>query len=600
MSEEIIKPRLADIKKLQNLIVKYYENIKNTVSSNMQTEIELLENVFSHWPKKIEKIYKIQNIDTIEDIFQFYESYMEYYNEVEYIMSLFNTKYSRIDTHSDVHSSQADVMEIIEQLDKVNKFYAKFQKTYQDLEVDLLENSKIIQQILSANKEQLLVMFETIQKCTETNTVQLYLYLTEIIIAKLQNIENNYTVMSYIYESIDADKSKFIEHVPTSQINNKIFIPAGNPLLKRYNLVPITDGAPLKQVLSTCLNVNNIKGAVTQTNLKFLAGLHKCTFVTIQKVVYEPIDYSVNNLFSESKHQKTYGLTLSYVEKMKTIKELLPAKWDFSKIIYSFLSDEDLLQPSAEALESKYFVFETLDGENYKILSCSTVNFHNVSNNFSKTSISTKSIPYNKIKNLLIDILGRHKHSRINSYQHLCIEKALPNMFMSRKLPLEYAKEDSKSIDTSLIKTEISIQMMKLFGKSKIKNNYDMIKFLQDSSIEKCFVNTIIEMFAMIREKTVELTSEHHFRNSEILVSYISELQDLGRIFMRDLSESYSRDPIIDFNEQAVQKKFEEILRATMNYLISSSSNIYQNVSYKNTLLSFSEKSRDTYDEMDM
>jgi len=78
------------------------------------------------------------------------------------------------------------------------------------------------------------------------------------------------------------------------------------------------------------------------------------------------------------------------------------------------------------------------------------------------------------------------------------------------------------------------------------------------------------------------------FPFSEIFITYLAELKKISSRFIRELHDNYNREPLTDFkNSYLIREKFENILKKSLEYIITNKSNIYQMISYKNLLLNF-------------
>jgi hypothetical protein len=78
------------------------------------------------------------------------------------------------------------------------------------------------------------------------------------------------------------------------------------------------------------------------------------------------------------------------------------------------------------------------------------------------------------------------------------------------------------------------------------------------------------------------------FPFSEIFITYLAELKKIASMFIREVHDNYNRDPLTNFSySYEIREKFENMLKKSLEYIITNKSNIYQIISYKNLLLNF-------------
>ena len=347
--------------------------------------------------------------------------------------------------------------------------------------------------------------------------------------------------------------------------------------MNTFAFIPITNLYLLTDLIKLMFKLDKLASKI---DLETFSKLHSCCFIVINKIVPNPIEYNIKKLTNQSLLEPiTYGITNKFLEKTKTINPLQNDKWNFSYEIYP----NSILQENIEELNIlKFYVIETLDGKNYRCLSKNIINNSNEKIIYNTNYIDVLNL-LNHIKKINIqnNIL---QPTMINYYQNIHIQKSIPHMFLRKKLSLEPMERESK-IDSGLIRNVLFINICKVFDELnyKIKNNDDFNNIIHNEKINDEFVKSIIDMY-----KTHIKIQTDKFPFSEIFITYLAELKKIASMFIRELHDNYNREPITDFkNSYLIREKFENILKKSLEYIITNKSNIYQMISYKNLLLNF-------------
>jgi len=693
---EIIKKKLDTTKKIYQHIKIYYEKLYPIIEEKFKNEIKVIEeklnneNLYNLIELNIKKIENedlinsnISNIsihlnkllnknELYDDIFGLYKSMEIYYNNLKFLIQLFNEPKFNTSYMSDISMSETyrletnDDFEIIKNMyknylkhnkendKKINLFLSKiiiiifkvknnilfssYENMKHENEDDNSNDSnsndsnsndnnsndndnktkklkikktkeiiKVISDQDTKHKENYFQLDENLKKSIleirqyfikDTNIIDLYVTIIRLIINELyktiflnKNFDIKYSCkksINKIYDYIEKDKLIIFENKNIDEINEdekktdnkkekKKKSQINNPFMNTFAFIPITNLYLLTDLIKLMFKLDKLASKI---DLETFSKLHSCCFIVINKIVPNPIEYNIKKLTNQSLLEPiTYGITNKFLEKTKTINPLQNDKWNFSYEIYP----NSILQENIEELNIlKFYVIETLDGKNYRCLSKNIINNSNEKIIYNTNYIDVLNL-LNHIKKINIqnNIL---QPTMINYYQNIHIQKSIPHMFLRKKLSLEPMERESK-IDSGLIRNVLFINICKVFDELnyKIKNNDDFNNIIHNEKINDEFVKSIIDMY-----KTHIKIQTDKFPFSEIFITYLAELKKIASMFIRELHDNYNREPITDFkNSYLIREKFENILKKSLEYIITNKSNIYQMISYKNLLLNF-------------
>lgn len=267
-------------------------------------------------------------------------------------------------------------------------------------------------------------------------------------------------------------------------------------------------------------------------------------------------------------------------KKVSTKEKKTRNEWDFS---YEIIDD---------ANTNNYYVIETLDGLKYRALA---------------PWLSDKNLSINKfrISQLLIYIKNSNTPNRIANYQALANKESAKHMFLTKPMSIDALAEQSKEVDTTIIKNEIYLKINRVIddiitkeyssGK-KIVSDVDINNIIHDQRIRDTFIDTVLKLYkAGAKYSDIQEFDAGKFPFHELLSSFIVELEDITRRFMKDLHDGYNREPFkkevytlpVHDKMSAINKKIEEIINKTLQTIIGINENIYSALNYKYLLLNY-------------
>lgn len=329
-----------------------------------------------------------------------------------------------------------------------------------------------------------------------------------------------------------------------------------NPPLSSFDLIPATDSMPLNDLFKLILVEENkpFSGKIMSVAKQLSIG-----FIVCYHVVITPVEYNINKVLGiHTQQDKTANSGISFdsgpnesMISLYNTARFYPA----SKLDYHY----EIINESME----KFYIIETLDGQNFRCLT-------------PWISANKFGLKKFRIQSLLDYIHGKQLNE--SNYQALCIKQAIPNMFLSKSLePESFTATDQ--IPTHKIKQEILLKFDKIIP--KIKNNLDVYHFLHSDKITDIFYKTCLDFYK-------ELTPNN---DREILLTFTVELNQAVRRLSKELHDSFARAPfssnVYDEGQDKIAQRISLILQDSINLVIRDDDNPFVSIYHKHLIMSF-------------
>ena len=413
-----------------------------------------------------------------------------------------------------------------------------------------------------------------------TNTVSLYANIIQKVLDALG--ESDTIISDGIQQILEQDKTYALSGHTHSLFKVKN-LQKTNPSVRKFGLIPVTDSMLLPDLLKVILIGHK---AVKSTDLNKLGKSLGVGFIVFNRVVFTPIEYNIRALIINKTadpliQPDTYGPTEKMVTRFKTIRDYpRQKKWDFSASIHN-------------ASAGLFYVIETLDGKHYRCL-------------YNKMPDQEKTFGIDKQHLLtLINHISHNKTepSRAAEYQAIAVKKSTPNMFLPKPLEIDSLGEKMDTIPSHAIKQDTSFELNKLLNdilridfSNDLRSNSDINAVLHDTRFGDVFYQAVLTRY----QKSVKLEdianyTAGHFPFSELLSSFMTDLQSTTRRFVKELHDGYGRDPLkntvfgLPKTERMfiIKKKLEDVIESALNLSIKADSNIYAAMYHKYMVLNY-------------
>jgi hypothetical protein len=554
------------LKKIEGLVdVDRYAEIFKKLKK--QPEIELHEKMQSKTSSK-----------AIAEIFDVYGNYISYFTSLDNFINLLENGLSDI-----MQSSASTTLKatISTQLQSIRASYIILIEHEHDAAVI----DSLTKQILTVLKSDNVIEFVSyLGKLYHKNheTVSLYANLIQEI---LNQYDKNPTIETEIMSIVESDKDTVLSGEATSIFTDKK-IHLTNPPLQRFGLIPITDYLSLSQLLKIILVGTGIpySDSLTLAKLEKLAEKHsKYGFVIMNHIVFTPIEYNIRSLILKSAASSLiqpdeYGPTEKMVKRFRTIQSFKNKKWKFSYDVYG------------KSVAENFFILETLEGDRYRCLA---------------PWIHDKQyyVPVHRVQPLINYITSKNKPSRVIEYQTLAIKQAMKHMFLPKALAMESYEDKSSEVPAHVIRQEILFELKQLAKyiidveyHGNISTPLEIVNVLHDLRFRDMFYEKILGMYPKaVLLKDVQSFDAGDFPFSELLSSFLVDLQNNTRKFMKELHDGYVREPlkseVFEAKEEsrmiAINEKIFNSIEKAIELVIRDKDNLYSSLHYKYMLLNF-------------
>lgn len=629
-----------DSQPIINLFEEYYDRLKSILVEKYEEESNQIQNILKILPEQNKEISdRYTTIETfnkptfkvlVQNIFEFASVLQRFNLSITRIVKLFESPYLSAESIVSTDVSQTYRYETIELLEKIDRTYRGFKKKY-DEKVHQI-NHNLIQMIHKnmlfdnkTDKEKVIIVQETFHE--HRNAINLYVDYMQFYIDYLYDLGTKEAkqIMFYVLDLIEQDKDFFMTgHVDNYTTNTKIHLE--NPALKRFGLIPNTESLDLQQIFDMLVPQKSHK----KETFESFAKNNKVGLIVMNKITPVPIEYNIVKLLNSPSESTEQGINENFINRMRVIRYL--TKSGGNDIVNSEDSLDDIKQPELvvgllagvgddpggldggidgggvyEINNSKpcaggndrlkwkfsidlfnkdndnFYILDTLNGHKYRILTP-----------YIKTT--KYLIPKYRVKQLIHYATQPNKSDRITNYHTLACKYALTCMFAERAMPLDYLEENSKEVDTHMIRNELYLKLIKhtnaLITKIKPKSQIDINDIIHDDGYQKIFMDTLYSLYNLGADKSLYISK---FKSGELLSSFLVGLRDISRQFFKLLHDMYNREPLgndvfklpAEDRQTTVEKKLHDVVLKCLQLLISDKDNIYASINYKYLMLNF-------------
>lgn len=595
---ETIKKQLSESDKIVETYRDYYDRLDPLLAGQYTAEHEELEHALGKLPEFKKNVTngfdasahlfagKFNGFEKdVRTIIKLYDAIQTYFRNIDLVFTIFDKNYLSADNLDLNDMSRTYKLETVDLLNDLRLIYIKFIKTRRAYEAALVDElSSMVLDVFVREHPQntpvtILQSVEYIQQLFRHHryTVNLYAAIMQKILNKSQQ-EKQRSVVNGLLQIIEDDKS-FILAGQTTGIKSKEYASAHltNPPLKSFGLLPACDAQPMSDLLFMAFS-QRITGKIS---LQAVARKENIAFILMSRVTYAPIEYSLTRLINKDKatpliQDVEYGVSKKIIERFNIIaqKENRTDRWAYD---YKIVGDQKA---------SNWYIVETVDGTNFRFL-VPWVGSHS-------TVVSR-----DKIQGLLTYITESNKPSRATNYHNVCQQQATRNMFLRRPLSLDIMEENSREVDTQIMRNTLMIHVWRVIDadlkKRAVNNTADVNNIIHNQQIAEVFQQIILSLYATGAKLTQarEYTAGN-FPFSELLSSYINTLQHITRRFMKELHDGYNRAPLQDEFElpsarrkEIITARLNDVLSRAISLVVSDKQNIYSSLNHKYLLLNF-------------
>jgi hypothetical protein len=544
--------------------------------------------------KKI-NIGNINNDMNVNEIFTLWNIINEIAYYIKEIIDTIKDISTRHQKQFVMHISEIDLQNINNLYSNIINTYNNYEKVNKSSDIQIIKLfNELINKQLKWNKSNVITNIDIISTLVIKN-----IYSTSLYTFIVQNVINDCLsydtyVCEYILNKVETVKDEILLYSYKLEYNTSHIIQS-NPRINSFGLTPHGKSMPISELMKS-ININ-IKEI---SDLSKISTKEQICFIVLNNIIEKPIEFSLWKLIEWDKAKKyiqsdKMGITQNIIDRTSTInfnygKKKL--KWNFKSEYYG-------------SIDSDYFIIiENINNDSYRLFSTYVKNTDISGSSLHDTSGGGKEYKLHKNQiNKFVEYIkhkGISKHpTRISMYHNIHEKKIMKNIFLPINFDIDDINVQSQTYETKYIKHELNTRLSDEFDnivKKKyinINSNKDFGKIIHDKSISDMFNNILIEHYDVFINNLKE-KSLNNFPPSEMLHTFLMNLDQLNRQFNRKLHDTFISTNIDKKTYQnsskniILKKKFEEMIDHVIKVILSDTSNIYQSILYKNSLLKLS------------
>lgn len=525
--------------------------------------------------------------------------YFNCINGVEVSMHIIDKIYNTIQklinkTQSgDVYLSQSYVTETLELHKKLVIVYNKYNNTnklnVQNLIAQIAQAEvAAIPDIINSSAEIHKYMSDIFTLITKYPfAIDLYCQIISALLKLISSDPEKKILYFDILAQIEADKDRILG-LTQRDISKKVKSSALllNPYYNIFGLIPNTDSVEINEISQKIFNLP----ASSFDEFVKICKVQEYGLIVINKHITHPITYNTNHLLNFTKsrdfalqHKPTYGVDIPLLQRYSTIGKI-PAKnkWNFSIDTY-VLTFRDYSKEKDKFM----VILDSLSPSYYRIMT----NYLSPSNRFFVRISSAREL-YNYCSNT-----DKLLPTRMNNFNTISINKALPHIYSPVKVDMEKLKEVSAIIDPKYLRNQIYLRLLERFkeilakkykGGSAITDNYTYASIIHDDDFLNIFSNIIMEEFHTFLYSTYTDYISGFINIAEIFSSFLADIYIYQRTFVKQIHD-YFKDNLINFDAENppnfIVAHFDKMVQNALGKIITPDSNLYKNVLYKINML---------------
>lgn len=343
-------------------------------------------------------------------------------------------------------------------------------------------------------------------------------------------------------------------------------------LIQFNGLVPATVCMPFQELIKQKLDVGCKSVSALGSAAKLLSTKEKGVgFIVIYKATDSPFEHTIFSLVDtkfisdHSMHQTIQaGVSKKAFERNKTMNQL--TKKNATKDDILFFDKEH-----SSNKQNVYYVIESLDGETFRMMTLWGIDSQ------------TLAVPDTWIKN--IDKIDKNPSNRLGGYNE-CLNQEIITKLKEPSIKLEFmTRDEARRADTKwrVLREKITRDVKESF-KSKIEDGKKIGNLVASSA----FLNRVVLAISEKMEEDENVGLNDEFSKSELLLSYVRDLQQTKNKLESDLVEVYSARYSDRFKKADKFKSlslFDEYMDDVLSRVVNRKSNIFLTVQYKSEIL---------------
>jgi hypothetical protein len=594
----LLSQKISNIQKLYDDISKYTTDIQ-IKKANIDLSIDI-DQELDDMHKTLETLHKLDAKSmNLELAYKIWHLISLTVYKIDYIIDELNELSSNIRITAEM--SDTHITLIGNLFNNITNIYNKHQKDATTLDTEIidtlsknsdmnLKNSNQNADLIKEYPFAISLFAYIMQKTLDANPSQ-----SDKISIIVENVKDYILTTDFVKRT---SKSSAKSKKPPSKLYSQ------NPHIKTFGLTPYGPAKSLSDLSGDIFPSSGKPDKLSVSKLSAMAKSKNVCIVMMNRVTRKPIEFSLWKLM-DWKYAKPFlqgafadgGINKTIVDRFETIyftqdnsTTIKPLKWNFEIAYYGDLDKS-----------SEFIVLENMGSGLYRLL---TLYIDSTSNYNGGGKLDTK-IPRDKIPEFIEYVRAKgviNGETRSSKYHRIQEREIMKNIFLPIKFNIEGINLGSQIVDSKFLRNELYIRLVKRChgiiekeykNAEKIKTHKDLGQIIHDKELSDIFNSIIVEQYDLYTFKKKENVSNFAF--SETLKTFLSQLHLLNRDFIRNMHDNFVATRIDNkiFEDNRTKNIFarklcEDIIKTTLEKMISNESNIYQGLIYKTSLLKLS------------
>lgn len=565
MLSELIKTRIAKIFAFEKDLKLLFEKIIAIFAQNENPFVQKIKSGLEH-------LNTLSTIKVTTDTIPSLVSVVKSVNQLDALLAIINkTLVQLLDKKVNVETFLSQTF-----INETREYHAKVQHLFAKLKAELSESYEKILEVVKESIIKLIVSnteknFDIFVKATIPLCVELFNRVTNTL---LDSIEDP-ALTAAILKKVEVAKNNILIGEKPEKFKYKNI----NPFFKSYGLVSVSEICDIT-TLAKVVFPNNV--SLIKTEKEFVALCHANNYevVICTKHLGRGISYNVLPLLNleESKsfgtrHSDGDGVSQEFVDRFHTIEYIgkKSVKWNID----------------FEHFELKYAKFVIVICSPYPGLYGVISNKIDPPQHFMRKAMVEPFLEF--IKNTAIK--NTYVSTRVGKYNEMSGKEIVNKMFLSVKPDLDSLKIKAQVIDPKYLRNEVYVLILakfrELFAKDEPQNAYEFSKLVHSKEFESIFNHVVMNEYHKYLFRNTSIYEVENISMSEVYASFLYTMNIYERDFKKRLHDTFLlampknevfKDPS---RSRLLDEIFDDILKKTLQKIITNENNIFQSILYK-------------------
>jgi hypothetical protein len=437
-----ISAKLSDSEKILDVFYDYYNLLLPLASDEKQNELSEIASLITKSRKKMTELKQAveQSLDTIHIIVKLYGDVQFYFFQLEAIRKMFEQPELDPNMYSGDSLSQTYKMQVSDYFHKELEIgYRAFIRAYKEADEKFLAEQlklciELLEKAVGGKEERIVGVVEELSNEYKLNyyTVDLIVgifdfihqYIISLDIEKKQKKSLN----DFVQSVIETMKDDVLGEVVGVKVVNKKR--SSCPRLQRFGLIPNGNIMGFSDAMKLVTshegvkhNAKSIGAAISSKNI---------IVILLDSITYQPIYYNISRLMNEKLPMEARGVDKYFIELTKTVQNEGKSEGDMISIEYEIYSGMKVdFTKFREVQNNQCYVLERIENaDKWRFLT-------------PWITPMMYGIPGSKLYSFILQLEGNVGGRRCEKYHLGKAIVASQNMFLPRKVDVEYESENA-------------------------------------------------------------------------------------------------------------------------------------------------------------